>query len=80
MYLMSRSQVDGVRVFPVELSNRTRGNWHKLEHRKFHTNMRRKFFTLGVSEHWNRLLREVVESLPLEILKTYLDSFLSNLL
>ena len=33
-----------------------------------------------VMEHWNRLPRETVESLPLEIFKTHLDVFLCNLL
>lgn len=32
-----------------------RSNWHKQEHRKFHTNMRKNFLTLRVTEHWNRL-------------------------
>jgi len=30
-----------------------------------------------VTEHWNRLTREVVES-PLEIFNTHLDAFLCN--
>ena len=61
-------------------SKRTRGHWHKLEQRKFHTRTMKKFFTLKVTEYWNRLPREVVASLSLEILKTCLNAFLCNLL
>jgi len=42
--------------------------------------MRKNLFTLRVTEHWNRLPREVVVSPSLEIFKTHLDEVLCNLL
>ncbi|KFV74332.1 hypothetical protein N308_07973, partial [Struthio camelus australis] len=55
-------------------------NGQKLKHRKSHLNLRKNFFTVRVTEHWNRSPREAVESPSLEIFKTCLDAILGNVL
>jgi len=79
-YLEGGCQEDGAKLFSVVPSDRTKGNRHKLKHHKFSLNMRKNFFTLRVTEHWNRLPREAVESPSLEIFKTRLDKILCSLL
>lgn len=50
--------------FSVALVDRTRGNGHKLKDTKLHLNKR----CVRETRHWKRYPREVVHSLPLEIL------------
>ncbi|KFR13425.1 hypothetical protein N306_08819, partial [Opisthocomus hoazin] len=46
---------------------------------RFTLGIRKKFFTIRVVKHWNRLLREAVGVPSLETFKARLDRALSNL-
>ena len=59
-------------------SNRTRGSGFKLEEGRF-TDIRKKFSTVRMVRHWNRLSREAVNAQSLEALKGRLDGAVSNL-
>jgi len=61
-------------------SDRTRGNGHKVKQRKFRLKMRKNFFPRRVTEHWNRLPGEAVESPSLEIFQTHVAAVLCSLL
>ncbi|KFP26580.1 hypothetical protein N325_05138, partial [Colius striatus] len=79
-YLKGGCQEVGTSLFSIVDSNRTRGNEMKLEHKKFHLNIRKNYFTVRVTEQWHRLPRGVVESPSLEGFKTHLDMFLYDLI
>ncbi|RMC10000.1 hypothetical protein DUI87_12791 [Hirundo rustica rustica] len=66
------------RKWSSQPSNRARGNGQRLMYRKFHLNARKSFFPVLVTEHWNMLPREVVESLALQIFNNCLDAVLRD--
>jgi len=60
-------------------SDRTRGNDSKLKEVRFRLDIRKKFFTMRIVKHWNRLPGEAVAAASLAVFKARLDGALSNL-
>jgi len=66
---------DGARLFSVVPIDRTRGNGHKLKHRRFPLNIRKN---VSVTKHWHRLPGEAVDPPSLEIFKGHLGTVLGK--
>ncbi|KFQ66567.1 hypothetical protein N334_10285, partial [Pelecanus crispus] len=78
-YLKGAYKKAGEGLFTRACSDRTRGNGFKLKKGRFRFNLRKRFFTMRVVRHWNRLPREVVDAPSLEAFKARLEGALSKL-
>lgn len=57
-----------------------KGQWKQARTQKVTYGQKKKYFTVRVTSHWNKLPSEVMEFLCLEILKNHMDAFLYYLL
>jgi len=78
-YLKGPYRKDGEELFTRVCSDRTKENGSKLKEGRFRLDIRKKFFTMRVVRHWNRLPRETMAAPSLAVFKARLDGALSNL-
>ena len=78
-YLKGAYKQEGSQLFERVVNSRTRGNGFKLREGRFRLDVQGTFFTMRVVRCWNRLPREVVDALSLEVFKARLDGALGNL-
>ena len=64
---------DGEELFIRECRDKMRGNGFKLKEGRFRLDLGKKFFTLRVVRHQNRVPREAVAAPSLEVFKARLD-------
>ncbi|KFZ54324.1 hypothetical protein N321_07710, partial [Antrostomus carolinensis] len=77
-YLKGAYKKAGEGLFIRAVNDKTRGNGFKLKEGRFRLAIRKKFFTVRVERHRNRLPKEVVDAPSLKVFKARLDEALSN--
>jgi len=69
----------GEGIYIWACSNSMRENGFKLDNGRFRLDIGKKFLTVRVMRHWNRLPSQVADASSLEALKARLDGAVSNL-
>jgi len=72
-HLKGGCKEDGVRLLSVVPSDWTRGQWAQTETQEVRSEHHKT-----LTEHWQRLLRDAVESPSLKVFKTHLNTVLGN--
>ena len=70
---------EGRQLFSRVDNGRSRGSGFKFEEGRFRLDVKGKLFTMRVVRCWNRLSREAVDALSLEVFKARLDGDLGSL-
>ena len=78
-YLQGDYGKAGEGPFAWECSDRTKGNGFKLKEGRYRLDIRKKFSTVRVARHWDRLPREAEDAPSMEVFKGRLDGALINL-
>uniref|UniRef100_A0A0E9XFC2 Uncharacterized protein n=1 Tax=Anguilla anguilla TaxID=7936 RepID=A0A0E9XFC2_ANGAN len=78
-FIKGINKVNYRKLFKLSSVNRTRGHTWKLAKGKFHTNVRKYFFTQRVVNVWNSLPGHVVEAETLGVFKAWLDTVLDTI-
>jgi len=78
-YLKGAYRKDGENLFSKACCDSIKSNGFKLREGRFRLDIRKKFFTVRVVKHWNRLPRAVVDAPSLETFQARLNRALSNL-
>lgn len=68
----------GIGLSP-QISKSIRGNYLRLNHRRFISGIRKKFINKQVVKHWNRVSREAMKLLSLDVLKSHANVALRDM-
>ena len=78
-YIKGCHMEEGEKLFSAAPEKRTRSNGFKLQEKRFHLNIRKKFLTVRAVRQWNLLPRTVVDAPSLGVFKKRLDNHMAGM-